>query len=136
MHSVHQIYISEPSSVLKKIEKSGWMILCLLSAGSLLFVSIFFAAGVALGGFLSLGNFYCADLYFRRLFQHEDNHIKWWYHVIYGLRFLVVLAAVAGSFAWFKLPIVSLVLGLSAPFMGILFFAGIVLAKGETGAKV
>ncbi len=55
---------------------------------------------------------------------------------MYGLRFLILLGAIAGLIAWGQLPVVAVVLGLSAPLMGILSFAVMALAKGETAAKV
>ncbi len=135
MGSDHEVFISDPSAVLKKIEKSGWMILGLLSAGTLFLVSASFAAGIALGGILGLGNFRCVEIYFAWIFRQGGSGSKWWHHAFYGLRFLVLLAAVAGAIAWGRLPIVSVVLGLSAPFMGILFFAVLALTKGEAAAK-
>ena len=135
MHIEHELSQNQPSLILKYIERSGWIILGLVSTGALLSTSLPFAAGVALGGILSLGNFRCVDLYFSRVFRHGGSKPKWWEHAIYGLRFLILLGAIVVLIAWGRLPVVSVVLGLSAPLMGILSFAVISLAKEETTAK-
>ena len=135
MHSGHEPSYTQPSLILKTIEKSGWVILGLLTTGALFSTSVPFAAGIALGGSLALGNFRCVGLYFGRVFRRNSSGPKWWEHAMYGLRFLILLGAIAGLIAWGKLPVVAVALGLSAPLMGILSFAVMALAKGESTAK-
>ena len=135
MHIEHEPSRNQPPLILKNIEKSGWVILGLVSAGAFLSTSLPFAFGVALGGILGLGNFRCVDLYFSRVFRRDGSKPKWWEHAIYGLRFLILLGAITGLIAWGRLPVVGVVLGLSAPLMGILSFAVISLAKGGTVLK-
>ena len=136
MQSEHGPTYTQPSLILKNIEKLGCVNLGLLSIGAYFSVSLQFATGVALSGFLALGNFRCMELYFGRVFRRNVSRPKWWEHTMYGLRFLILLGAIAGLIAWGQLPVVAVVLGLSAPLMGILSFALISLAKGETAAKV
>ncbi len=125
----------EPSSILKKIQKSGWAILLSLAAGSLFFGSPLFAMGIAAGGALSLGNFRGMDIYFGLVFRSGSAKLKWWHHVLYAARFLVLLLTVAGAIAWGRLPVISVVIGLSAPVMGIVFYGMLALIKGEAAAR-
>lgn len=136
MQSEHGLFDSQPSIALKIIEKSGWAITATLSVGALLFGSLSFALAIALGGILSLCNFRCVELYFGRIFRHRKSGTRWWHHTFYGLRFLLLLGSVAVAISWGQLPVVGMVLGLSAPFLGILFFAILALSKGGIAAKV
>ncbi|MFC1491534.1 hypothetical protein ACFLQ0_02975 [Nitrospinota bacterium] len=126
---------TDPSVVLKKIEKAGWAFLGAFSIGGLIFASSAFAVAIAVGGILGLGNLRGMDLYFARVFRQEGPRIKWWHHVIYGARFLVLLAAVAGAIAWGHLPVVGVIVGLSVPIVGIIFYASFALVKGEAAAR-
>jgi hypothetical protein len=130
------LFDSEPSIALRIIEKSGWVMIGILSTGAFLFVSSSFAAGIALGGILSLLNFRCVELYFVRIFREKKSGTRWWHHTFYGLRFLFLLGAVAVAISWGQLPVVGMVLGLSAPFLGILYFAILALSNSEIAAKV
>lgn len=125
----------EPSSILNKIQKSGWAILLSLAAVSLIYGSPLFAMGVAAGGALGLGNFRGMDIYFDLVFRPGNTKLKWWHHALYAARFLALLAAVAGAIAWGGLPVVSVVIGLSTPVMGIVFYGALALIKGEAAAR-
>lgn len=126
---------SEPAVILKKIEKSGWVVLCALFAGALLMDSILYAAGILVGGALSLGNFRGMDVYFALVFRTKSPRIKWWHHVLYGARFIALLAAVAVAIGWGHLPVVGIVVGLSAPLAGIISYGAIALINGEAAAQ-
>ena len=104
----------EPPSILKNIQKSGWAALLAASLGALAVGSVSYAAAIAIGGAMGLGNFRGMDIYFARVFRREGPRIKWWHHVIYGARFIVLLAAVAGALVWGRLPVIGVVIGLSA----------------------
>lgn len=125
----HDLRYSAPSVVLATIEKFAWTILALLSIGVFAAASMSHAAGIAIGGIISLANFRCIELYFSLIFQPKTNRLKWWHHAIYCARFLVFLGFVAGIIAWAKLPVVSVAVGLSAPLMGILSYAVVAIAK-------
>ena len=125
----------KPSAILKLIEKSGWIFLVSLAAASLIYGSPLFAAGIAAGGALGLGNFRGMDLYFGLVFRPGNTKLQWWHHVLYTARFLTLLAAIAGAIAWGRLPVVSVIIGLSAPVMGIVFYGMLALIKGEAAAR-
>ena len=124
-----------PAAVLKKIEKSGWILLGALSMAGLVFASPAQAVSIAIGGLLGLGNLRGMDLYFARVFGQEGPRLRWWHHVVYGARFLVLLAAVGGVIAWGSLPVVGVVVGLSVPLLGIITYAVLALIKGEAAAR-
>ncbi len=126
---------SEPIAILKKIERSGWAVLCALFASALLMGSIPYAGGILVGGAISLGNFRGMDVYFALVFRTETPQIKWWHHVLYGARFIALLAAVAVAIGWGHLPVVSIVLGLSAPLAGIISYGAFALINGEAAAQ-
>lgn len=109
--------------------------LCTLFAGALLMDSISYAAGILVGGALSLGNFRGMDVYFSLVFRTEAPRIKWWHHVLYGARFIALLAAVAMAIGWGHLPVISIVLGLSAPLAGIISYGAFALINGEAAAQ-
>ena len=124
-----------PAAVLKKIEKSGWILLGALSIAGLVFASPAHAASVAIGGVLGLGNLRGVDLYFARVFGQEGPRLRWWHHFAYGVRFLVLLAAVGGVIAWGSLPVVGVVVGLSVPLLGMVAYAALALIKGGAAAR-
>ncbi len=124
-----------PAAVLKKIEKSGWILLGALSIAGLVFASPAHAASVAIGGVLGLGNLRGMDLYFTRVFGQEGPRLRWWHHFVYGARFLVLLAGVGGTIAWGGLPVLGVVVGLSVPLLGIVAYAVFALIKGEAAAR-
>lgn len=124
-----------PSSILKDIEKSSWVILGVLSSSTYIVVSFPFAIGVFLSGALALGNFICMEVYFERIFRRNGFHPKWWEHIIYGLRFIILLGSIACLIGWGHIPVLAIILGISAPLMGILSFAVLSLTKGDSAAK-
>ena len=125
----------EPPPILKNIQISGWAALLAASLGALAVGSLSYAAAIAIGGALGLGNFRGMDICFARVFRRENPRVKWWHHVIYGARFIVLLAAVAGALAWGRLPVIGVVIGLSAPVMGIVLFGAFALIKGEAATR-
>jgi len=125
----------KPGAILKKIEKSGWAVLFALLVGALLMGSIQYTLGILVGGAISLGNFRGMDVYFTLAFSTKTPRIKWWHHVLYGARFIALLAAVAVAIGWGHLPVVSVVLGLSAPLAGIISYGTFALINGEAAAQ-
>lgn len=97
--------------------------------------SIAFSAGIAGGGALALGNFRGMDIYFGLIFRQKVPRVKWWHHVMYVARFIALLAAIAAAIAWGRLPVVSVILGLSVPIMGIFYYGAFALIKGEAAAR-
>mgnify|MGYP003967071695 CR=1 FL=1 len=126
---------SMPATILKKIEKSGWVVLCILCVGALIMGSFSYAAGIFVGGTISLGSFRGMDVYFALLFRAETSRIRWWHHVLYGARFLALLAVITLAIGWGHLPVVSVVLGLSAPLAGIISYGAFALINGEAIAQ-
>ena len=125
----------KPGDILKKIENSGWAVLCALLVGALLMGSIPYTVGIFVGGAISLGNFRGMDVYFTLAFSAETPRIKWWHHVLYGARFFALLTAIAVAIGWGHLSVVSVVLGLSAPLAGIISYGTFALINGEAAAR-
>ena len=77
------------------IQKFGWVSLLAASLGAMAINTVSFAMAIAIGGVLGLGNFFGADIYFARVFRREGSGVKWWHHVLYGARFVALLALVS-----------------------------------------
>ncbi len=106
---------NQPSLALRSIENSGWLILAIMSLGGLILGDVSTAIGVAIGGACALGSFRLMDVYFARLFRKNMNRPKWWHHVLYILRFVALIGIVALAIGWARLPVVSVVIGLTIP---------------------
>ena len=106
---------NQPSLALRSIENSGWLILVLMSAAGLILRDVSTALGVATGGACALGSFRMMDVYFARIFQKNISRPKWWHHVLYIMRFFALIGIVALAIGWVRLPVVSVVLGLTIP---------------------
>ena len=126
---------SGSAAILKKIEKSGWVILSALCAGALLASSFPYALGIAVGGVLGLANFWGMDVYFNLIFGIEIPRIKWWHHALYGTRFIALLVAIAAAIGWAHLPVIGIVVGLSAPLAGIVSYGAFALIKREAAVR-
>ena len=109
----------EPQQVLKSIERLGWIVLGALTLTSAVLFPAGQAWGLGLGGVLALGNLRCMDLCFARILQRGEDRPRWWHHVLYGARFIGLLAAVAAAVMWLKASVVGLAVGLSVPLMAI-----------------
>jgi len=104
-----------PSFILKSISNSGWLILAVMSVAGLILKDVPTGAGVAVGGACALGSFRMMDVYFARIFQKNAVRPKWWHHVLYVLRFFALMGVVALAIGWVRLPVVSVVIGLTIP---------------------
>ena len=104
-----------PSFILRSISNSGWLILAAMSLAGVVLRDVSTGAGVAVGGACALGSFRMMDVYFARLFQKNLNRPKWWHHVLYVLRFFALMGVVALAIGWLRLPVVSVVIGLTVP---------------------
>ena len=104
-----------PSFILRSISNSGWLILAVMSLAGVALRDISTGAGVAIGGACALGSFRMMDVYFARIFQKNISRPKWWHHVLYVLRFLALMGVVALAIGWLRLPVVSVVIGLTVP---------------------
>ena len=104
-----------PSHTLRKIENSGWLIVAAASVGGFILRDVATAFGLAVGGACALGSFRMMDVYFARLFRKNTNRPKWWHHVLYILRFFALMGLVALAIGWIRLPVVSVVIGLTIP---------------------
>lgn len=104
-----------PSFILRSISNSGWLILAVMSLAGVVLRDISTGAGVAIGGACALGSFRMMDVYFARIFQKNISRPKWWHHVLYVLRFLALMGVVALAIGWLRLPVVSVVIGLTVP---------------------
>lgn len=104
-----------PSFILRSISNSGWLILAVMSLAGVVLRDVSTGAGVAVGGACALGSFRMMDVYFARLFQKNTSRPKWWHHVLYVLRFLALMGVVALAIGWLRLPVVSVVIGLTVP---------------------
>jgi len=123
------------SATLKSIQKSGWGGLLAASLGALAIDTVSFAIAIAIGGALGLGSFFGADIYFARVFRRGGPSVRWWHHVLYGARFIALLALVACAIAWGELSVIGIVIGLSAPVLGIVLFGACTLFKGEAALR-
>ena len=106
---------NQPSLALRSIENSGWLILALMSMAGLILKDVSTAVGVAIGGACALGSFRMMDVYFARIFRKNMNRPQWWHHVLYILRFFALMGIVALAIGWMRLPVVSVVIGLTVP---------------------
>ena len=106
---------NQPSLALRSIENSGWLILALMSMAGLLLGDVSTAVGLAIGGACALGSFRMMDAYFARIFRKNMNRPQWWHHVLYILRFFALMGIVALAIGWMRLPVVSVVIGLTVP---------------------
>ena len=113
---------NQPSLALRSIENSGWLILALMSVAGLILKDVSTAGGVAIGGACALGSFRMMDVYFARIFRKNMNRPKWWHHVLYILRFLALMGIVALAIGWMRLPVVSVVIGLTVPPLAIFVY--------------
>ncbi len=113
---------NQPSLALRGIENSGWLILALMSMAGLILKDVSTAGGVAIGGACALGSFRMMDVYFARIFRKNMNRPKWWHHVLYILRFLALMGIVALAIGWMRLPVVSVVIGLTVPPLAIFVY--------------
>ena len=104
-----------PSFILRSISNSGWLILMVMSAAGVILKDVSTGAGVAIGGACALGSFRAMDVYFARLFRNNVSRPKWWHHVLYMLRFFALMGVVALAIGWLRLPVVSVVIGLTVP---------------------
>ncbi len=104
-----------PSFILRSISNSGWLILAVMSLAGVVLRDVSTGAGVAIGGACALGSFRMMDVYFARLFQKNTSRPKWWHHVLYILRFFALMGVVALAIGWLRLPVVSVVIGLTVP---------------------
>ena len=106
---------NQPSLALRSIENSGWLILALMSMAGLILGDVSTAVGLAIGGACALGSFRMMDIYFARIFRKNMNRPQWWHHVLYILRFFALMGIVALAIGWMRLPVVSVVIGLTVP---------------------
>ena len=106
---------NQPSLALRSIENSGWLILALMSMAGLILGDVSTAVGLAIGGACALGSFRMMDVYFARIFRKNMNRPQWWHHVLYILRFFALMGIVALAIGWMRLPVVSVVIGLTVP---------------------
>ena len=106
---------NQPSLALRSIENSGWLILALMSMAGLILKDVSTAVGLAIGGACALGSFRMMDVYFARIFRKSMNRPQWWHHVLYILRFFALMGIVALAIGWMRLPVVSVVIGLTVP---------------------
>ena len=104
-----------PSLTLRSISNSGWLILAVMSVAGLILKDFSTALGVAIGGACALGSFQMMDVYFARMFRKNISRPIWWHHVLYILRFFALLGIVAFAIGWIRLPVVSVVIGLTIP---------------------
>ena len=104
-----------PALALKSISNSGWLILAIMSAAGMILRDVSTGAGVAIGGACALGSFRMMDVYFARIFRKDISRPKWWHHVLYVLRFFALMGVVALAIGWIRLPVVSVVTGLTIP---------------------
>ena len=106
---------NQPSLALRSIENSGWLILALMSMAGLILKDVSTAVGLAIGGACALGSFRMMDVYFARIFRKSMNRPQWWHHGLYILRFFALMGIVALAIGWMRLPVVSVVIGLTVP---------------------
>jgi len=125
-----------PSAVLRRIEATGWAILCILCLGTLAALPPAHAAGLALGGLLALGNLRLMDLYFARILRRQGARPRWWHHALYAARFFALLGALAALLAWGRAPVLSVVVGLSVPLMAISLYGARAALRGGAAARV
>lgn len=125
----------EPSATLNNIQQYGWSGLLAASLGALAIDTVSFAMAIAIGGALGLGNLFGADIYFARVFRREGPCVKWWHHVLYGARFIALLALVTCAISWGELSVIGIAIGLSAPVLGIVLFGTRALFKGKAALR-
>ena len=113
---------NQPSLALRSIENSGWLILALMSMAGLILKDVSTAVGLAIGGACALGSFRMMDVYFARIFRKNMNRPQWWHHVLYILRFFALMGIVALAIGWMRLPVVSVVIGLTVPPLAIFVY--------------
>ena len=106
---------NQPSLALRSIENAGWLILALMSMAGLILKDVSTAVGLAIGGACALGSFRMMDVYFARIFRKNMNRPQWWHHGLYILRFFALMGIVALAIGWMRLPVVSVVIGLTVP---------------------
>ena len=104
-----------PALALRSISNSGWLILAIMSAAGMILRDVSTGAGVAVGGACALGSFRMMDVYFARIFRKDISRPKWWHHVLYVLRFFALMGVAALAIGWTRLPVVSVVIGLTIP---------------------
>lgn len=136
MKNLFTFQADEPALILRRIERLGWIILVLLAVPALALVPLHISGGIVLGGVVAIGNFRCVDFYFGRLFQKDKPRPGWWVHVLYAVRFIILMGAVAAAFVWGKMHPVGLVLGLSIPIASITLFGILSLAHRDSAARI
>ncbi len=104
-----------PALALRSISNFGWLILAIMSAAGVILRDVSTGAGVAVGGACALGSFRMMDVYFARIFRKDISRPKWWHHVLYVLRFFALMGVAALAIGWIRLPVVSVVIGLTIP---------------------
>ena len=112
--------VIKDEALLKKIELCNWVLLAILSIGSLVFFSSQFALGVFLGGVLAIANFYLMKRsLMRALDPKRKGKSRFLYLLKYYLRFvalglIIALLLIKGWASPF-----GIVLGLSIIVLGI-----------------
>jgi hypothetical protein len=110
----------QDEALLKRIERSNWVLLCVLGPGSFAFLSRPIALGVLLGGALGIANFHLMKRHLTRaLDPQRKGRVRFFYLLKYYVRFaaLGVIIAVLLIKEWAH-P-VGLLLGLSINVIGI-----------------
>ena len=107
-------------ALLKKIEQFNWILLALLTGGSLALFSWKFAMGVLVGGMLAIANFYLMKRSLLRALDPErKGKTRFFYLLKYYLRFAVLGIIIALLLIKGWLSPFGILLGLSIIVIGI-----------------
>lgn len=135
MDSLRSATAEETSSVLRRIESSGWVLLGILFLLAFLWRGVPLASALGVGGVAALSSFRLMDLYFARIFRGEVPRPKWWHHALYAARFLGLLGVVALALGWLHLSATGLAVGLSVPILSIVIYGAVETLRGVTSAR-
>ena len=119
----------------KRIELANWITLAIIFSIALIFslfkfVSLEFALGILLGGFISIVNFFWMERSLRKFFGRNTDYIKG-YQIVgkYILRITVTGIVLYFLIAYKTVNVIGLIIGLSVVVINIIMTAIISLTK-------
>ncbi len=113
--------VDEKKTVIqKRIETGNWLVLCVFSVGSLLFLSGSFTMGVLLGGLVAIGNFRWLSRDLRITFLKHADRAKPLIIVKYYIRFIVIGIVLFIVITRLQVDVLGLLLGLSVVIINII----------------
>jgi hypothetical protein len=109
----------EKEPLQRRLEITNWVLLALLTIGSLLFFSVRFSLGVILGGMISVVNFHLLYHNLLSVFEGEITRLRSAMMRRYFIRLAVTAAALFGIIAGDIADVMGLVVGLSVVVLNI-----------------